>query len=170
MKRRTPTSSALLLPLCGIVACSSPAPPYADLTLRDALGADPSIIAALPAAEQATIAEHFEQQRAAETDEDGIALAGPSTPQEVLRAMDESRRAAGDDALVVAQLRATGGALGAKALAGTVGEANAPIALPRAMASRRPTRKTPRRALSTARPGRSSARCSARRGPSASSG
>ncbi|HEX3343247.1 MAG TPA: hypothetical protein VHS09_01690 [Polyangiaceae bacterium] len=130
MNRRTPTSIVALLPFCSAIACSSPAPPYADLSLRDALGADPSVIAALPLAEQVTIADHFEEQRAAETDADAVPLTAPSTPQEVLRAMDEARRAAGDDALVVAQLHATGGALGVKALPGSAAGQGSPVALP----------------------------------------
>ena len=128
--RRTPTSIVALLPFCSLVACSSPAPPYADLSSRDALGADPSVLAALSLAEQTAIAEHLEQERTTEVDADSVALSGPATPQEVLRAMDESRRAAGEDALVVAKLEATGGALGVRALGGTGNEGSAAAPLP----------------------------------------
>ncbi|HEY6461699.1 MAG TPA: hypothetical protein VIY73_16140, partial [Polyangiaceae bacterium] len=126
-------SYAPLTFLAGVLGCSAgAAPPYADLTLRDALGADPAVIADLPPDQRSAIADRFASQSATDAPSADVPLAGPATPQEALRAMDDARRAAGSDALVLAQLAPHDGTLGATPLEvpGSLADTPAPCGLP----------------------------------------
>jgi hypothetical protein len=139
MTRHAATLARWTGPLCCAfaVACSSPAPPYSDLSLRDALGADPDVLVALPAPDLSTIAERLEAERLDEHDDAGGAPATASNALEAVRAVDDARRTAGDDALVVATVvpRGDGSAIATGGPEGAGSGALPPLEGPPAAAS-----------------------------------
>ena len=87
----------------GLVACGEGAPPLDELSLRDALGADPEVIAALPEAHRRRLAERFEEAAANTLPDSTIAAAVSSVADRVI-AVDSARRTEGLDALVLGQV------------------------------------------------------------------
>src|SRR5262249_53309734 len=95
-------SAALLALVLG--GCAGDAPPLDELPLRDALGADPEVIASLPAEAERALAERFESARKGESEAEEMQPAGRATPAAEVRDADVTREARGDDALMTAIL------------------------------------------------------------------
>jgi hypothetical protein len=104
MTRRTSTSILALVSTLVTGCSSAQAPPYADLPLRDALGADPAVLATMPPDELTAIADRLELERAAQHEAGSLPLDGLTSPAGAVRAMDDRRRVRGDEALVAGQL------------------------------------------------------------------
>ncbi len=65
-----------LLLLVTIAGCAPAAPPFGELPLRDALRADPEVVAALPDGERGRLAARFQAAAAADTAADAVDQAG----------------------------------------------------------------------------------------------
>lgn len=105
------------------LACAGAAgddPPYEGLPLRDALTADPAVIASLTADARRELAERLEEARLAEHDTQAAIAEPDATPAREARALDEAREARGTDTLVVAAMRRSGMVLEAEPLAADV--------------------------------------------------
>lgn len=113
--------------LCsGWFACGAETPPLSELELRDALRADPAVIARLSAAEGQHLAERLEAARE-QPEPDATTTAGGAAPAHLLASLDDGRAAHGKDALALAQLRRHDASVGLVAVA--VAPADTPAAL-----------------------------------------
>src|SRR5262249_15739355 len=83
-------------------ACAGEAPPFDELPLRDALGADPEVIAALPREAERGLADRFESTRKRQSEAEEMQPDGRGTPAAEVRDADVAREARGEDALVTA--------------------------------------------------------------------
>jgi hypothetical protein len=88
----------LLLALAG---CDEGAPPYDELPLRDALRADPAVLAALPDAARARLASRFEAARSTDGTVDSLANDPATTPPERVAEMDRARQRRQAEPLIV---------------------------------------------------------------------
>ncbi|HZS35984.1 MAG TPA: hypothetical protein VFF06_04120 [Polyangia bacterium] len=94
-------SVALCVLWCG---CSGEAPPLDELSLRDALRADPAIVVGLGAAERLQLADRFEEERERDRATAPQAVAPGSTAAQQVAAIDAPLEQRGEDAFVVARL------------------------------------------------------------------
>lgn len=100
---------------CGLGACAAEAPPLDDLPLRDALGADPEVIAALPADAQRGLGTRFEDARRGADEREEVHYGARTPPAAEVRDADRAREARGDDALIVATITADQGSFAVRA-------------------------------------------------------
>ena len=84
--------------------CGAESPPLSELSLRDALSADPVWVAALPASEGQRLAQRMEEARAV-TDVDRLPSLAGSGLGGVVQAVDAARATVGKDAAMLASLR-----------------------------------------------------------------
>jgi hypothetical protein len=103
------TFFALALTL--LTACGSDVPPLAELPLRDALRAAPEVVAMLPEDQRLRLAARFWEGHALGGGAESIALANVNTPGGELRRVDGVREARDEDALVLARLTPSPGAV-----------------------------------------------------------
>lgn len=101
--------AACLLAFLGVPGCADPSPPFEDLSLRDALRADPEVIASLPPEARAEIADRL----TAPADEglEGAVEVQPgadAAAASLLLRADAAREADDRDAVVLADLQRTG--------------------------------------------------------------
>lgn len=103
---RGPTAATLLL-LVAVAGCEgSGEPPFAELSLRDALRADPDAIAALDEDVRERLANRFEDARLAQRAEARVARTAAETADGYATIADAPREAIGDEAVVVWQIAA----------------------------------------------------------------
>ena len=95
--------------LIALGACSAADPPFAELPLRDALTADPEVLAAMPEEARRELGERFEEARRGQRGAEPVD-GGDGAPGSLVRLVDEERAARGDDALVAVTVREGGGA------------------------------------------------------------
>ncbi|MFO0762803.1 MAG: hypothetical protein U0359_40575 [Byssovorax sp.] len=91
--------------------CGGADPPFEELPLRDALTASPEAIAALAPEARKELGERMEQARAAQLDGEPAASGPNPTPAGLVRALDAVRELRGEDALVVAAIEPSAGAI-----------------------------------------------------------
>jgi hypothetical protein len=96
-------------------ACSDSAPPLEELSMRDALGADPSVVHALPPAAQEALADKFQSALDTQISNDEADAAGAITPAQEVRAIDDARLSKELDALLAADVTVSSGKLVAHA-------------------------------------------------------
>jgi hypothetical protein len=111
-----------LLPLL-VIGCGGDAPPLDELPLRDALRADPAVVASLEDVARERLAARFEAARNDDCTADEVASAATAATE--VTALDDARARRSADALVVGQV-ADGVARPVAAAAG----AGAPVGLP----------------------------------------
>src|SRR5262249_31004835 len=109
-------------------ACADEAPPFDDLPLRDALGADPEVIAALPREAERALGERFESTRKGESEAEEVQPDASGTPAALVRDADAAREERGEDALVAAILSPEAGSVVVRPR--RLEDAAAPLALP----------------------------------------
>jgi hypothetical protein len=109
----------------GWFACGAEAPPLSELELRDALRADPAIIARLGAAECQHLAERLEAARE-QPEADPTTTASGAAPAHLLASLDDGRAAHGRDALALARLYRSDGSVGLLAVLVAPGDKPAP--------------------------------------------
>lgn len=108
--RGTAPVSLFILGFAGMVGCGGEAPPPLDsLSLREALSAEPRVIAGLPQAARKKLAERLEAARteAVSTETLGVdpaAMDAARGAAVLLRGVDAARERAGRDAVIVAQV------------------------------------------------------------------
>lgn len=93
---RLPTSFALLL----LAGCDQ-SPPFDQLPLRDALRADPDVIASLPETSRRQLAARFEGARAKDVSIDKLETSDGSPPAALVVALDGVRQRRQGEALIV---------------------------------------------------------------------
>lgn len=92
-----------LLPVL-LVGCGEGAPPLDELPLRDALRADPQVVAAMPEAARRQLGERLEAASAADQTSDAVDDA--SVPAALVTALDEARARRQADAFVIGTVAA----------------------------------------------------------------
>lgn len=93
--------------IVSIVGCSGEdAPPYEELLVRDALRAEPKVVAAVLASDQRTLADRMEHERDAAHDPQRVDIdEKPLSAAEVVAQIDTARAANGKDAWVATIVR-----------------------------------------------------------------
>jgi hypothetical protein len=105
--RGRPWSARALLASAAIpllAACAAGAPPLEALDLRDALTAEPDVIASMPEAARRELAERLDDPDAASGPVDRVALQIGATPAADVRKLDDAREARGEDVVVLSAL------------------------------------------------------------------
>jgi hypothetical protein len=105
-----------------LAGCGEGGPPLDELPLRDALRADPEVVAALPDDARARLAERLETARKSDATADPLDETGP--PALLVAALDRARERRGREPLLLGELQA-GGLV--RALAGESPARDAPL-------------------------------------------
>jgi hypothetical protein len=87
-----------------LAACAAGAPPLEALDLRDALTAEPDVIASMPEAARRELAERLDEADPASGPVDRVAVQIGATAATDVRAIDDAREARGDDVIVLSAL------------------------------------------------------------------
>ncbi len=109
MRPRPPLATIVLLVFFALttIACggSDTAPPFDELTLRDALGASPEVIARLSPHARRALANRLEAARATQHDHEPVPAgeASATTVESEVRTVDATRLSRGSDVLVLAR-------------------------------------------------------------------
>lgn len=122
------TSGAMLglgLVCLGMIACGADAPPLSELELRDALRADPAILAQLGASDCQQLAGRMEQARE-QPEPDDAPMPTAGGPSQLVQTLDGQRSQHGKDALVLGRLTPQAGAVTLAAATVTPGSAPPP--------------------------------------------
>jgi hypothetical protein len=105
----------LLVPMLG--ACAAGSVPLEELSLRDALSADPEVVAGLPSDARRKLAERLEEAQQADAPAEDMERTSLGTAAAEVRQLDTSREARGEDALVIGVLEPRPGGLAVRSLA-----------------------------------------------------
>ncbi len=92
-------------------ACSDSPPPLAELSMRDALGAEPAVVGELPAYAKEALADKFKGALESQAVTEETEGAGAITPAEEVRAIDDARAAQDKDCLLAADVTVAKGRL-----------------------------------------------------------
>jgi hypothetical protein len=111
-------------------ACSDSAPPLEELSMRDALGADPTVVHGLPPAAQEALADKFQSTLETQISNDEAEAAGAITPAQEVRAIDDARLSKELDALLAADVTVSNGKLVAHARGISSAHVSPPPSLP----------------------------------------
>ncbi|WP_394837791.1 hypothetical protein LVJ94_12840 [Pendulispora rubella] len=96
--------------VCGVVsACGAEAPPYEDLRLRDALGADPAVVTALPADAREQLLHRMLTTRSAQTQSEKVPNEKGRSPSAEVNEVDGARAERDEDSLLVWKARVDDG-------------------------------------------------------------
>ncbi|WP_394826982.1 hypothetical protein [Pendulispora albinea] len=94
-----------------ISACAADAPPYQDLKLRDALGADPTVLAGLPSDAREMLLHRMLATRDLQTEREALPNEKGRSPAAEVNAIDHARAERDEDSLLVWKARAEGGSI-----------------------------------------------------------
>jgi hypothetical protein len=114
-----------------LAGCGDGTPPLDALGLRDALTADPEVIASLPASARRSLAERLEAARAGEPNSEELAVTVEAGAGATASRVDRARQEHGRDAVMVASYEPAARTLFVHPVPDSVGERNEgePIAL-----------------------------------------
>lgn len=119
---RAKTAAVLLCAASAITAteaCSDSPPPLAELSMRDALGAEPAVVLSLPQESREALADKFKGTLETQTVTEEAEGLGAITPAEEVRSIDDARAAQDKDSLLAADVKVAQGRLVAHARAFT---------------------------------------------------
>lgn len=130
---RAKTALVIIGAACAITAteaCSDSQPPLADLSMRDALGAEPAVVQRLPIESREALADEFKGALESQSVTEETEGAGAITPAEEVRTIDDARAVEEKDCLLAADITVVKGRLVAHARGFSEPDASAQPATP----------------------------------------